>query len=99
MHTERLVLHNNMDTRGQGGSIGIWRFFLSLIVGAALLMLALQPVADPLLAGAHNSTTNATFNQGTTWMQAGVNHMPTIFVLISFFGLIAGGVYWREVLR
>lgn len=88
-----------MDKRGQTGSIGIWRFFLSLIVGGILIMLALQPIAQPLLEGSRNATTNATANQGTAYLQATVDYMPAIFVFISFFGLIAGAVYWREVLR
>lgn len=88
-----------MDTRGQGGSIGIWRFFIALIVGGILIMMALQPVAQPLLDGSMNATTNQTANQATSWLQAGVDNMPIIFLLISFFGLIAGAVYHREVLR
>lgn len=88
-----------MHTRGQAGSIGIWRFFLSLIVGGILIMLALNPIAGPLLDRAANSTTNTTANQGTAWLQAGVDNMPIIFLIISFFGLIAGAVYMREVLR
>jgi hypothetical protein len=85
-----------MDSRAQ--SIGISRFFLALVVGAIMYWIV-SLIADPVLSGATNTTTNATANQGTSWLQSGVDFLPVAFLGIGFFGLIAFAVYRREVTR
>lgn len=85
-----------MDTRAQG-AIGIARLFLALIVGAIVFWIV-SLVSDPLLNGSRNATTNQTANTATDWLGMGVDYIPVIMLLISFFGVIVGAIYVREVL-
>lgn len=78
-------------------SIGIIRFFLSLIVGGIVTWLVWE-VANPILEGARASTTNPKANQGTEWFQLLIDNLPIFFLMIAFFGLIALAVFQREVL-
>jgi hypothetical protein len=78
-------------------SIGIIRFFLSLIAGAVVVWIVWE-VANPILDGARGATNNAEANQGTEWFQLLVDNLPITFLMIAFFGLIALAVFQREVL-
>jgi hypothetical protein len=81
------------DTRAQ--SVGIMRFFLSLIVGGILTWI-LWEVTDPILSGASSATTNAKANQATTWFTDAIDWFPVFFLLIAVFGLVAVAVFQRR---
>lgn len=83
-----------LDTRGI--SIGISRFLLTLAVGAIVIFLV-TTTADSILPGAQTATTNATANQGTTYMQQIPDLLPIVILLFGFFGIIVLAVYQREV--
>jgi len=85
-----------MDNRGQ--SIGISRFFLSLMVGAILYWIT-DRVTTPVIAQSRNVTNNATANQATEWFHQGVEAMPLAIALLTFIGIIMLSVFQREVLR
>lgn len=84
-----------MDTRGQ--SIGIARYFLALIVGAIMIWIV-NEVTSPILSGAENSTTNATANQATMWMQDIIGYLPIAFLILGFFSLVVYSVFVREAI-
>lgn len=84
------------DTRGQ--SIGIARFFLSLIV-AAIVGWIVELVATPVLQGTLDASNNAQANEATNWFLTGVDYLPIAFMIIAFFGLITLSIFQREVLR
>lgn len=84
------------DTRAQ--SIGISRFFLTLIVGAVLFWIASR-ITTPVLNDAMNATNNATANQGTEWFRTAINWIPILIVFLALFSIIALAVFQREVLR
>lgn len=84
------------DDRAQ--SIGIARLFLSLTVGAFVIGIVWQ-ITTPLLDHARDSGSDEVATQGTMWMQAGIDHLPIIFLFIAVFGLVALSVFQREVLR
>jgi len=83
-----------MDNRAQ--SVGISKFFLSLLV-ATILAWIVQIIADPILDGAPTNSAKAT--QSVVWMQAAVDNLFLVFLVIAVFGLIALSVYQREVIR
>jgi hypothetical protein len=85
-----------MNNRAQ--SIGIARYFLSFIVAAIVYWIA-DLTTDPILSQSYNVTNNATANQATQWFDAAVTNMPLAFALISFLGMIALSVFYREALR
>lgn len=85
-----------MDERAQ--AIGIARLFLSLTVGAVVFWIVTK-VTDPVFDSAREQGTDEVSSQGTIWLQEGVNHIPILFLIIAFFGLIAYSVYSREVTR
>ena len=84
-----------MDERAQ--PITISRLFLGLLVGA-IVFWGIELVTDPLLSRASNTTSNATANQGTTWLTTATDWFPVAVLIISFFGVIVGAIYAREVL-
>jgi len=85
-----------IDDRAQ--SIGILRMFLSLAVGAFVVIIV-REVGSPLLTKASEHGTDSTSAQGTAWLQEAVNYLPILFLGIAFFGLIAYSVFRREVIR
>jgi len=85
-----------MDTRAQ--SIGISRYLLALVVGAFVVWIV-QDITKPILNGAANATSNPEANQATGWLSDGVTYLPLWFLLVSFFGLLVGAIYAREVLQ
>jgi len=56
-------------------------------------------VTEPILAGAENSTSNGTANEGTQWISEAVGFWPVFVLLVSFFGIIVYAVYVRGVRR
>lgn len=84
-------------TTDRASSIGIIRFFLSLIVGAVVTWIVWE-VANPILDGARESTTSPEAAQGTEWFQLLVDNLPITFLMIAFFGLIALATFQRQVL-
>jgi len=85
-----------MNDRAQ--SIGIARYFLAFIVGAIVYWIA-DLVSSPILDGAYNATQNETARQATQWFEQSVSYMPLAMALISFLGMIALSVFYREALR
>jgi len=85
-----------MDTRAQ--SIGFSRYLLALVVGAFVVWIV-QDISEPILDGAYNTTNSPKANQATGWLVDGVDYLPLWFLLVSFFGLLVGTIYAREVLR
>jgi len=83
------------DTRAQ--AIGLSRFFLALIVGAIMLVVIFR-TTNPMLSRASNTTNNAQANAATDWMQAGINHLPVVILLLAFFSVVVYAVYAREIL-
>lgn len=80
----------------RGISIGISQFLLTLAVGAIMLYLISQ-VSENVLPGAREATNNETANQGTAWIQQGVDLLPIVILLIAFLSLIVLAVYQREL--
>jgi len=85
-----------MDNRAQ--SIGLARFFLSLLVGVPVVWIVWK-VTDPILQGSKNATNNATANQATDWISQGVNWLPVWILLLSFMGIMILAIYQRELLQ
>lgn len=85
-----------MDNRAQ--AIGISQLFLGLGVGAVVFWIVSE-VASPMFDIAKEQGSGEVATNGTTWLQQGVNFLPIVFLMISFFGLIAYSVYTRGVLR
>jgi len=83
------------DTRAQ--AIGLSRFFLALVVGAVML-LVIGVTTEPLFARAKTSTNNAQANAATNWLQAGVDHLAVVILLLAFFSVTVYAVYAREIL-
>lgn len=83
-----------MDNRGQ--SIGIVRFFLSLIAGAFMAFIVYQ-IANPILERADATDAGQMGNQGTVWIQSGVDFIAIVFLGIAVFGLLILAIYQREV--
>jgi len=81
------------DTRGQ--AIGIVRLFAGLIVGAVIYWVV-DLATDPVLSRAANASANGTSNQGTAYLQEGVDFLPLFFLILGFFGLIALAVFQRQ---
>lgn len=84
-----------MNTRAQ---IGIVRFFAALGVGAILAFLVYQ-VTDPLLERAAEQSAGTAAEPATGWLVTGGDYLVVIFLLISFFGMIALAIYQRGVGR
>ena len=85
-----------MDDRAQ--AIGIFRFFMSLSVGAVVFWIVLM-VTDPALELAGGQGSDPVSADGTSYMSTAVEYIPILFLGVAFFGLIALAVYRREVLR
>lgn len=79
------------DSRAQ---IGIVRFFAALVVGAFLAFLV-NKVTQPLLDRAATESAGTAAAPATTWLSTGGDYLVVIFLLISFFGLIALAIYQR----
>jgi ABC-type antimicrobial peptide transport system permease subunit len=84
-----------MDNRAQPMTIS--RFFLGLLVGA-IVTWGVYLVTEPLLTRARETTSNASANQATTWLQTGTQWFPIFVLIVSFFGIVVGAIYAREVL-
>lgn len=84
-----------MTNRAQ---VGILRFFAALVLGAPLAYFVLQ-ITDPLLDRAADQSAGTAAEQSTQWIAAGGDYLVVIFLLISFFGLIALAIYQRGVGR
>lgn len=83
-----------MDNRADATSIS--RLFLGLIVGVVVFWIV-SLVTEPLFA--HTSEASGEVaTKGTAWLQEGINFMPTMFLIISLFGIVAYAVFTREVL-
>lgn len=80
----------------RGISIGIARFFLSLIVGAVMIFIV-ATVTDPILSRAETGSDGTAAAPGTGWLQQGIDFMPVLFVLVAGFGLVAYAVFRRQV--
>jgi hypothetical protein len=83
------------DTRGQ---IGLVRFFAALVVGAFLSYFVLQ-VTDPILERASSESAGTAAAPATQWLSTGGDYLVVIFLVISFFGMIALALYQRGVGR
>jgi len=92
----RVTITQPVNKRAQ--SIGIARFFLGLLV-AAVLWWIMQDITEPITDYAANTTSNATANQGTTWIVQGIQWWPVFAMLVSVMGLIVYSIYVREVQR
>ena len=86
----------DMDDRAQ--SIGIARFFLSLVVGAFVTWIVWE-ITSPLLDKADQTAEHPDAVEGVTWLSTAVDYLPIMFLGIAFFGLIALSVFQREMLR
>jgi Na+-driven multidrug efflux pump len=86
-----------MDERAQG-AISIARIFLALGVGAIAIWI-LNEVATPILNMAGEQSSDPVATAGNSYLSAGVEFVPALFLFITFFGTIAGAVYYREVVR
>lgn len=87
-----------MNDRGQ--ATGIANFFLAILVGAIMTWI-LDEVTSPLVSRMQNQTA-ATDTVGTTmndWWVLIFDNQPVMFLLITFFSLIALSVFQRAVLR
>lgn len=80
----------------QRGQIGIVRFFLGLIMGVPLVYIATQ-VTEPILDRAGESSADTAAAPATEWLATGGEYLLVIFLLVSFFGLIALAIYQRGV--
>lgn len=79
-------------------AIGNLRLFASLFVGAVVIFIVSE-VTAPLFAEAKEDGSGQVATQGTTWLQEFGSFLPIMFLLIAFFGVIAYGVFKREVSR
>jgi len=86
-----------MDERAQG-AISIARIFLALAVGAVCIWI-LNSVATPILDMAGQQSSDPVATAGNSYLTAGVEFIPALFLFITFFGTVAGAVYYREVVR
>jgi hypothetical protein len=78
-------------------SIGISQLILALVTGAVMIFL-MQLMADEMLPGAQNATTNATANQATTWLQTfSTDIVPVVILLLAFMSIIVLAVYRSEI--
>lgn len=84
------------DTRGD--AIGHIRFFAALALGAPLAYFALQ-VTDPLLERSEAAAAGTDAAQTPMWLGAFGDYLVVIFLLISFFGMIALSLYQRRVVQ
>lgn len=85
-----------MDNRAQ--SIGIARFFLSLVAGAFVVWIVFE-VTSPLLDRARETGSDERTVEATGWLTTGIDYLPLLFLLVAFFGLIALSIFQRERLR
>ena len=85
-----------MDTRAQG-AINISRALLAL-VGGGIIIWIVNEVTSPLLDHANQAGSDPVATTGTNYLTIGVNQLPLLFLMITFFGTIAYAVYSREVL-
>lgn len=85
-----------LDNRAQ--AIGISQMLLGLLVGAVLFWI-LSAVTGPLFKFAGNASSDPVANQGTTYLQQGVEFFPIAVLFLSFFGLISYAVFTRGVMR
>jgi len=86
-----------MDERAQG-AISIARIFLALAVGAVCIWI-LNSVATPILNISGQQSSDPVATAGNSYLTAGVEFIPALFLFITFFGAIGGAVYYREVVR
>lgn len=84
-----------MDTRAQG-AIGTARLFLALGVGAVGIWI-LNETAVPILNFAAQQSSDPVATAGNSYLTSGVEFLPALFLFISFFGTVAGAVYYREI--
>jgi hypothetical protein len=84
-----------MDTRAQG-SISIARFGLALGTGAVMIWM-IGLVADQVLPKAEGDLSPAR-QQGTTWLEQGIDLIPLAILLIALFSVIILAVYQRELI-
>jgi len=82
------------DTRGD--SVGIFRLFLGLIVGAIMVGIVWE-VGNKILDVARTRGSGQVATESTTYIQQAVDYLPVIFLLISFFGVVAYALYQRQV--
>lgn len=83
-----------MDNRGQ--TIGIVRFFAALILGAPLAYFALR-ISTPLLDRASEESAGTAAAPASGWLMTFGENIVLIFLLVSFFGLIALAIFQRRV--
>lgn len=79
-------------------SIGIVRFFLSLIAGSFVAWIVWE-IANPILTRADAQDAGQMGNQATGWIQSGVDFIVIAFLGIAVFGLLVLSIYQREVIR
>lgn len=85
-----------MADRGQ--TIGIVRFFLSLIAGSFIAWMVWE-VTTPILERADAAEAGQMGNEATGWITSGVEFIAIIFLGIAVFGLLILAIYQREVIR
>lgn len=83
-----------MDTRGQ--TIGYVRFFAALIIGGMLAFFAAK-VTSPILNRASEQSAGTAAEPASGWLITFGDNMVVIFLLVSFFGLIALAIFQRRV--
>lgn len=84
------------DTRAD--AVGILRFFAALALGAPLAFFALK-VTDPILERSEAAAAGTDAANTSMWLGAFGEYLVVIFLLISFFGLVALSLYQRRVVQ
>lgn len=82
------------DTRAQ--SIGIVRFFATLIIGAPLAYFAYR-ITEPILSRAETQAAGTQAAQTSQWLSTFGTYIVFIFLVVSFFGLVVLSLYQRRV--
>lgn len=77
-------------------SVGIANFFLALLVGAILTWI-ITAVTDPLMASARDRATDSVANTALDWSATLFTNFPLMWLLTSFFSLVALSVFQREL--
>jgi hypothetical protein len=83
-----------MDNRGQ--TIGIVRFFAALVIGGFLSYFVYE-LTSPILDRASEQSAGTAAAPATTWLTQLGDNLVLVYLLVSFFGLIALAIFQRRV--
>lgn len=83
-----------MDERAQ--SIGLVRFFASLIIGAPLAYFVVK-VTTPILDMSKNKAAGTAAAQTPYWLADIGEYAVVIFLFVAFFGILVLALYQRRV--